>query len=98
MHVRLCLSGWGGSLRNYNESSTLRFRRFGIAPDVLLYQKCPHLALSHAAAAWVFGITAVDGVAYAAALLVLMTVGVTAAWLPARRASRIDPVITLRCD
>lgn len=56
------------------------------------------LALSKLARSWVFGIAAVDGVAYASALFVLLAVAIAAAWLPARRASRIDPVVALRCD
>ena len=43
-----------------------------------------------------FGIGPRDPVALSGAVLVLFTVGSAAAWLPARRASRIDPMVVLR--
>ena len=43
-----------------------------------------------------FGLPAVDVVSYAAACLVLLIVAGTAAYLPARRASLVDPLVALR--
>lgn len=43
-----------------------------------------------------FGLTPRDPFTLVAATLVLATIGVVAGWLPARRASRIDPAIVLR--
>jgi predicted permease len=39
-----------------------------------------------------------DGTAFGAAALVVITVTILASWLPARRAARIDPAVTLRQD
>jgi predicted permease len=45
---------------------------------------------------FLFGITAADPLTYAATIVVLSVVAVASGWLPARRASRIDPIVALR--
>jgi len=45
-----------------------------------------------------FGVTPGDPWAYAVAALALVAAGALAAYLPARRATRVDPVAALRCD
>ena len=48
--------------------------------------------------AFLFDVSAIDPVALAGAVLTLMLVAACAAWLPARQASRLDPVAALRRD
>lgn len=43
-----------------------------------------------------FGVQASDPVTYAATFVILALVGTAALWLPARRASRVDPASVLR--
>lgn len=45
-----------------------------------------------------FGVRPADPVSLLAAVVVLATVGMLAAWLPARRALRVDPMKALRAD
>jgi ABC-type antimicrobial peptide transport system permease subunit len=45
-----------------------------------------------------FGVTAMDPVTFAAMLGVLTIVAALAGYLPARRASRIDPLAALRAE
>ena len=45
-----------------------------------------------------FGVGAWDPLTFAAIVLLLTVVAFLAAWLPARRASRVDPVIALRTE
>ena len=46
--------------------------------------------------AMLYGVTALDGVTFSAAALVLVAVALAASLVPARKASRVDPVVALR--
>jgi predicted permease len=56
------------------------------------------LPLSRLMRSYVFGISPVDPMALGLALMVLMASAALAAWVPARRASRVDPLTALRAS
>jgi len=54
--------------------------------------------LSRALASQLYGITAQDPATYATVALLLGSVALVATWVPARRATRVDPMISLRVE
>jgi ABC-type antimicrobial peptide transport system permease subunit len=56
------------------------------------------LVLSRFIESRLYGLDARDALSYAAAAAILAAVALVAGWLPARRASRIDPVDALRAE
>jgi ABC-type antimicrobial peptide transport system permease subunit len=56
------------------------------------------LALARFLRAWLFGVTATDPALYAVTMLVVSAIALFAAFLPARRASRLNPLAALRCE
>jgi ABC-type antimicrobial peptide transport system permease subunit len=56
------------------------------------------LAVNRLAAALFFGVEAADPLTYAAVALFICLVGAVACYAPARRATRVDPVVVLRQD
>ncbi len=55
-------------------------------------------ALSHVIRSLLFSVSAADPVIYVAVSLVLGGAAMLACWIPARRAARVDPIITLRSE
>jgi ABC-type antimicrobial peptide transport system permease subunit len=56
------------------------------------------LAASRLIQSMLFGLTPNDPAAILTAGALLAATGLLAAWVPARRASKVDPMISLRCD
>jgi putative ABC transport system permease protein len=56
------------------------------------------LALTRLIEGMLFGTSATDPLTFGLAIVVLVTAALLACWIPARRAARVDPIITLRCQ
>jgi ABC-type antimicrobial peptide transport system permease subunit len=72
---------------------TLALAALGLLVGVIISS-----GLARSVSGLLFGVTSGDPLTFLAAALVLMAIAVLAGYLPARRASRIDPMICLRAD
>jgi ABC-type antimicrobial peptide transport system permease subunit len=55
-------------------------------------------AASQLLAVFLFGVPPVDPIAFGGAAALFATVGLAACYVPARRATSVDPLIALRCE
>jgi ABC-type antimicrobial peptide transport system permease subunit len=76
------------------------FLRHGLALTAagIVLGLCVSAVLTRVLSALLFGVSSVDLLTYAAVSAVLLAVALLAAYLPARRASHVDPIIALRAD
>jgi putative ABC transport system permease protein len=56
------------------------------------------LAATQLATRMLYGVAPRDPVTFAGVVTLLVLVAIGASWIPARRATRVDPIIALRAD
>ncbi len=91
--VRMALGATQGRVQLSVIGKTLRLALIGIAAGTIA-----SLAIAKGIAALLFGTAPSDPVTFAGMVLTLGTVALLAGYLPARRASRINPMVALRND
>jgi predicted permease len=91
--VRIALGATRGSVVRLALREALAPVLIGAAAGLLLAA-----AASRVVQTLLFEVSALDPLALAGAMLLLMAVALAAAWLPARRASALDPVSALRSE
>jgi ABC-type antimicrobial peptide transport system permease subunit len=91
--VRLALGAAPGAVRRLVLMHTVKLAAAGIAAGGLL-----SVVLSGYLRAWLHGVSAVDPLVVTVAAAVLLGAALLASYLPARRASRIDPLVVLKGD
>ena len=89
--IRMALGASAAGVQRNVLFSTLRMTVAGICAGTVL-----SLAFSRAIASMLFGTQANDPATFAAMALLLGAVALLAGYIPARRASRIDPMVALR--
>jgi predicted permease len=91
--IRLALGASAREVQGRILSQTLRLAAIGLAIGA-----AASALLARGAAALLFGVTPADPQTFAGMVLVLALVALVAGYLPARRASRIDPMVALRAE
>jgi len=89
--IRMALGATMGQVQRSVLSKTLRLTIVGVAIGTIA-----SLLVSKAIATLLFGTTPTDPLTIAATILLLGTIAHIAGYLPARRASRINPMVALR--
>jgi ABC-type antimicrobial peptide transport system permease subunit len=91
--VRLALGAARGRIVKMIMREAMLLLATGLAIGILLA-----LAAAKTAGALLYGLQPKDPVTYLLAVALLAAVAAAASYLPARRASRVDPMVALRCD
>jgi predicted permease len=91
--IRVALGGQRNEVMAMVVGRGLRLAVLGVVFGVVAA-----FALSRFLEGLLFGVSATDAVTFASIVAVLAAVAVGACWLPARRATRVDPMVALRAD
>jgi predicted permease len=91
--IRLALGAEASNVKNMVVMQGLKLTITGIVIGL----GCAFL-LTRLLAALLFGVTARDPVVFGAVPVLLTLVALVAVWIPARRASRVDPILALRYE
>jgi putative ABC transport system permease protein len=91
--VRLALGALPSQIRSMMLARGMRLLGSG-----LLLGFVGAFAVARVLRSLLFGVSAADPLIYVVVTLVLAGAALVACWLPARRAARVDPIITLRAE
>jgi putative ABC transport system permease protein len=91
--VRMALGATPGQIAQHVLDCGLRLIALGIAVGLIA-----SLASGRLVSSLLYGIRSTEAVTFAAPSCVLATVALTATYIPARRAMRVDPMVALRCE
>jgi ABC-type antimicrobial peptide transport system permease subunit len=89
----MALGAESGDVRQMVVSQGMKFALAGVVVGT-----AAAFGLAKTISALLFGVTAWDPVVFVSVPLLLCVIALVAVWLPAMRATRIDPVIALRYD
>jgi putative ABC transport system permease protein len=91
--IRLALGAQRRDVLALLMRSGISLTSFGLAVGIVLA-----LALTHAVASLIYGVSSWDAVAFADVLALLAVIALFANYVPARRATRLDPMTALRYE
>jgi predicted permease len=91
--IRMALGAGSGNVRNMVIAQGMLLVLIGTAIGV-----AASIGLTRFLNSFLYGVAALDPIVFIAVPVLLGAVALTALWLPAERASRIDPIQALRCE
>jgi putative ABC transport system permease protein len=91
--IRMALGASAGSVRGLVIMSGMRFILIGVGVGLVVASGVMRLLKSQ-----IYGVTAYDPLTLLAVVLILASVGILACYLPSRRATRVDPLVSLRYE
>lgn len=91
--IRMALGAAASDVQHLVFAHALRLTSAGIAVGLLAAG-----AVANVLRSLLFGISALDPATFAAVVVLLSLVALLAAYVPARRAAKLDPIATLRCE
>jgi len=91
--IRVTLGAQPGDVFRTVVGEGLRFALFGVAIGI-----AAGLVLTRLLASFLYGISASDPTTFIAVAIILVAVSAAASFFPARRATRVDPIIALRYE
>jgi predicted permease len=91
--IRLALGAQAGDVLRLVIRDSLKLIGSGVALGLLAA-----FALTRLMESLLFNVRATDSVVFVAASLLLTLAALSACWIPARRAMRVDPMVALRCE
>jgi putative ABC transport system permease protein len=91
--IRMALGARAADVRALVVGQAVALGAIGVAAGV-----AAAIGLTRVLASLLFGVSASDPLTFAGVCMVLLIVVGAAAYLPARRATRVDPLVALRAD
>ena len=91
--IRMALGAQAADVRTLVVSQALRMGLIGLGAGL-----AGAVAVTRVLGSLLFGVSANDPMTFAGVCVILLGVVLVAAYLPARRATRVDPMVALRMD